>query len=150
MFERYWKPHFDNWSQKTGDWLEEVFRTPVVLKGISSSLQTVFYGKIALDRVQDFCLTTLGVSTNRDQKKVLHLLLRLSAQVEDLIESQRELQRDQEGTREQTETELEALRGEVEALAARLAALQASREQELHPAAIVHKETIPTRQTTEE
>lgn len=84
MLEKYWKPHFDNWTEKTGTFMEKILQKPEVLRNISSTLGLVFRGKIAIDRGLHLIRASLGSPTYKDQKKMLHLLLRLGAQVEDL------------------------------------------------------------------
>ena len=84
MFEKFWKPHFDNWTEKTNDYLEGVLQNPEVLQQLSIVLENAFKGKMMLDKGIYLLHSRFGNSTYRDQKKILHLLLKVQAQVEDL------------------------------------------------------------------
>lgn len=83
MFEKYWKPYFDTWTQGTGERIEQYLRMPSTLEGISKILHAYFKGKQAADKMLYMLLTSTGLSSYRDQKRILHLVQRLAAQVED-------------------------------------------------------------------
>jgi hypothetical protein len=83
MFEAYWKPYFDTWTQGVGDSLEKILRTPSTLRNISTVLHTSFKGKRVTDKTLYMLLTSIGMPSYRDQKKTLHMVQRLSMMLED-------------------------------------------------------------------
>lgn len=84
MFERYWKPHFDTWAAGMGEILEKALRSPSTLRGLSNILNSAFRLKKVTDKATHIFLTSAGLSTNRDQKRVVHMLNTLMAQIEDM------------------------------------------------------------------
>lgn len=86
MFEKVWKPYFDTWTKSMGDLLEKYFRSPSTLQGVTGALNTTFKGKKLKDKAMYLMLTTAGLPSYRDQKRLLHLMTRFGAQLEDLEE----------------------------------------------------------------
>ena len=86
MFFEIWKPYFDTWTGATGRILERILRDRTFLTMSSGLLNTAFRGKIAGDRAAHLLWTSLGLPTYRDQKQILHHLMKLDARLEDLAE----------------------------------------------------------------
>lgn len=91
MFEKYWKPYFDIWSNNVGDALERILENPEVLKRGADGLGWIFKGKHLTDQALHKLITTAGISAYNEQKKALYALHRLEARTEDLQEDVQEL-----------------------------------------------------------
>lgn len=123
MFEKYWKPYFDAWSQETGEYLERLLASPAFLRTTSSVLNTVFHSKILRDKLVHQLVSQAGISTYRKQQQGLHRLIRLDAQVEELREDMADLKEEFVAVRTLLETwiaqqgELPVSKGEFQGLA---------------------------------
>ena len=91
MFEKYWKPYFDIWSNNVGDALERILENPEVLKRGADGLGWIFKGKHLTDQALHKLITTAGISAYNELKKALYALHRLEARTEDLQEDVQEL-----------------------------------------------------------
>jgi hypothetical protein len=81
-----WKKGFDAWEGATAKLLEEWMKSPLVV-GPSGTLMTATTKlKSAADAAKASWWAEMGLSTKRDQERVLHLLNQLQSKVMDLEE----------------------------------------------------------------
>jgi hypothetical protein len=81
-----WKKGFDAWEGATAKLLEEVMKSPLVVGPSGTLLATAMKMKSAAEAAKASWWGEMGLSTKRDQERVLHLLNQLQSKVMDLEE----------------------------------------------------------------
>jgi hypothetical protein len=81
-----WKKGFDAWEGATAKLLEEVMKSPLVVGPSGTLMATAMKVKCAADSAKASWWAEMGLSTKRDQERVLHLLNQLQSKVMDLEE----------------------------------------------------------------
>ena len=138
MFERYWKPHFDNWASQTNQTLERFVQSPLFLRTAAGALGVWMKSLSSFAQMRDQISVLLGVAMRANQHKMMYALQRLLAQVEDLAADLRDAQKKQTH-------EVRTLHAMMEALSQEVARLQ---EQLSSPRAAEDAEMTATRQHT--
>jgi hypothetical protein len=81
-----WKKGFDVWEDATAKYLEEWLKSPLVLGPSGAMLAAAMKMKAASDRAKEQWWGEMGLSTKRDQERILHALHQLQSKVLDLEE----------------------------------------------------------------
>ena len=86
FFWDQWKKGFDVWEDTTAKYLEQVLKNPLVLGPSGLVLAAVMKMKAASDKAKEQWWGEMGLSTKRDQERILHALHQLQSKVLDLEE----------------------------------------------------------------
>jgi len=88
-----WKKSFDAWENTTAQYLEAVFKNPMMLGPAGSMLTAAMKTKTVTDRAVANWWGAVGLPTKRDQERTLHKLNVLESRlfdIEERIEETRE------------------------------------------------------------
>ncbi len=121
MFERYWKPRFDQWALKANERIERVVQSPTFLRTSAGMLGGVMRNLRMAEQMRDTVLTQIGVAMRSHQLKMMHGVQRLLAEVEDLMDELR-------GSQQQRAEEIARLTAMVAELQEQVMRLQEQRE----------------------
>jgi len=81
-----WKRGFNAWEKATAEAFENLLRNPAVLTPAGAMLSAATRAKAASDRAAARFWGSWGLSTKRDQERVLHKLNQLESRLLDLAE----------------------------------------------------------------
>ncbi len=94
MIWKTWKDAFNTWEKHTADYLEEVLKSPLVLKPSGTMLSLAMKAKAKRDEAVTKWWGMVGLPTKHDQERTLHNLNQLESKILDLEEKLEEVQRD--------------------------------------------------------
>ena len=81
-----WKKSFDTWEDATARLFEQWLKSPLVLGPSGVMLAAAMKMKAASDKAKEQWWGEMGLSTKRDQERILHALHQLQSKVLDLEE----------------------------------------------------------------
>ena len=86
FFWDQWKKGFDVWEDATAKYVEQWMKSPLVLGPSGLLLGAANKVKAASDKAKAHWWGEMGLSTKRDQERILHALHQLQSKVLDLEE----------------------------------------------------------------
>ena len=86
MIWEMWKKGFDVWEDATAKYLEQVFKSPLVLAPTGFGLTAFMKAKAAGDQQLNRFWERVGLPNRRDQERALHALNQLESKLLDLEE----------------------------------------------------------------
>lgn len=86
MVWKTWKKGFDAWEKHTAEYLEEVLKSPLVLKPSGKLLSLAMKAKAKRDEAVTKWWGAMGLPTKHDQERTLHQLNQLQSRIMDLEE----------------------------------------------------------------
>jgi hypothetical protein len=81
-----WKKGFDVWEDATAKYVEQWLKSPLVLGPSGAMMGAAMKVKAASDKAKAHWWSEMGLSTKRDQERILHALHQLQSKVLDLEE----------------------------------------------------------------
>ncbi len=93
MIWETWKKAFNAWEKHTANYIEEVIKSPLLLKPSGKMLSLASKAKAKGDEAAAKWWGTVGLPTKSDQERTLHALNQLQSRVMDLEEQLEEQQR---------------------------------------------------------
>jgi len=96
MFEqtwKLWKKGFDAWEAATSQYLETVVKAPTFVAPAGNLLTSLSKARAQQEKMIGEWWSAVGISTRRDQERVLHQLHELSSRIIDLEEQLEDMQR---------------------------------------------------------
>ncbi len=86
MIWETWKKAFNTWEKSTANYLDEVMKSPLVLKPSGKMLTLFSKAKAKRDEAVTKWWGAVGLPTKHDQERTLHALNQLQSRVMDLEE----------------------------------------------------------------
>jgi hypothetical protein len=87
-----WKKAFFNWENQTAKYLEEVMKSPLVLKPGGMLLGSMTKNRAKTNQMMTQMWGNMGLPTKTDQERMLHAINQLQSKIYDLEERLEELQ----------------------------------------------------------
>ncbi len=81
-----WKKSFYTWENQTAQYVEQVLKSPLVLKPGGMMMTTIAKNKAETDRRMANFWGNMGLPTKRDQERMLHAINQLQSRIYDLEE----------------------------------------------------------------
>lgn len=81
-----WKKGFDAWESRTAQFMETVLKSPSVLEPAGALLSATMRTKALVDQAAAQWWGAMGLSTRRDQERLLHAVNQLHSKLLDLEE----------------------------------------------------------------
>lgn len=81
-----WKKGFYAWESTTASYVEELLKSPLLLKPSGSMLTGMMKLKAANEKALTTWMGAMGLATKHDQERTLHALNQLQSQLYDLEE----------------------------------------------------------------
>ena len=81
-----WKKSFYAWENQTAQYLEQVLKSPLILKPGGVMLTSIAKNKAETDKRMATFWGNMGLPTKRDQERMLHAINQLQSRIYDLEE----------------------------------------------------------------